>query len=138
MLDVRRFKHIAAAYWNAQQIQSFIGKMEYKPCKVDEEGTSWPELYTLFKMAGGGCMVENAEGSAEARPSMRVQIKRFQMACRDIVKHTMTAEDAECFKPSAYKKARLKSLGIISHMAMVRLKVVIRSEARQELAFHIL
>ena len=82
------------------------------------------ELYTMFKLDGGSCMVKDPLDKACARPSMRLQTKTFQKAVREIAKFTIGPEDAVILKPSTHKKARLKCLGIITHMAMMKAKII--------------
>ena len=123
---------------SALGVQNFLRRLEFKPCHGEEQGTSWLELYILYKMAGGSCVVSNPASKAQARPSMRVQLKEFKRICRFIAKHTMAEEDAKLLKPNLSKKPRLWGLGIETHVAMVNFNVCIKSHAQRQISRHIL
>ena len=69
---------------------------------------------------------------------MRLQVKAFMLAVRAIVKHTMKAEDAERFKPSISPTPRLRSLGVLTHCAMIRANVDLQPRVQRSVAVHIL
>ena len=83
-------------------------------------------------------MVRDTHNKADEKTAMRVQTKMFQQAVRAIGKYTMSTEDAKVLKPSTHKKPRLHSLGILTHMAMIRAKVLVKKEVQKDVALHIL
>ncbi len=80
----------------------------------------------MFKLAGGGCMVKDPLEKARAKPTMRVQMKTFWQSCGDIAKYTMRLEDAEIWKPSTSQEPRLRCLAILTHKAMIKVKITIK------------
>ena len=122
----------------AKGVQDFLTKNKIKEVEEDRQGTSWLELYTLYKMDGGECMVDDTTDKGAPRPAMRTQIKAFVKTCRDIARLTMESEDAKLFQCNKAKWPRLKRLGISTHVPMVRFHIVINKDTAIEMTKHIL
>ena len=138
MISITKFKGICEKHPAAPQMQDFLSRVSFQGCEGKEEGTTWLELYVLYKLAGGLCPVRDPEGKASARPAMRVQLKMFQNICRYIIKNTMTEEDAGLFKQSKSALPRLKGHVISTRCAMVNARVKVTEVVQQEIAYHII
>ncbi len=77
MLSVTGFSHILNKAPKAKEVQDFLQQIVFQKCAPHEEGTTWLEMYILYKMREGGCIVEDPSNKASAKPSMR------QLLCRD-------------------------------------------------------
>ena len=76
--NLQNFQSITKAHPRAREIQDLLRQMRCKACKEDEEGTSWLEMYVLYKMTGGPECIPKGSNNALARPSMKMQVKDFQ------------------------------------------------------------
>ncbi len=122
----------------AKAVQEFLANNKYKAIDSNTQGISWIELYTLYKLSGGPCMVDNPESKAQAKPMMRQQLKAFVHTARTIARLTMECDDAMPFRFNDCKKTRLKGLGISTHIPMLKCQVAIDSNLRREIAAHII
>ena len=84
MIDIKNFKAINDKYDAAPDVQDFMQHIKFQKCVGEEQGTSWLELYILYKLSGGRCPVKDPSSKAMARPSMRAQTKSFKEICRYI------------------------------------------------------
>ncbi len=138
MLDVNMFANITKKYPRATQVQKFLQNISFQKVRPEEEGTTWLELYILYKMQGGECVISDPGNKAASRPSMRLQLKTFKAIVKNISTNLMNPQDAETFRPSLSPKPRLWCLGIQTHLAMFRASMCLEDEARTNLAEHIL
>ncbi len=134
MLDIGNFIKTVEHKDRASEIQDFLKGTRVRQVRHQQEGTSWLELYTLYKLGGGSCVVADPECKAAPRPSMRMQLKAFTKTCRAIARLTMEQQDANLFKANGAKKPRLKTLGIQTHMPMVNFQLVIDKKTQEEIA----
>ncbi len=79
----------------AKQVQEFLQNTKIKQVAEGQQGISWLELYTLYKLVGGECMVEDPSNKAAPKPSMRMQLKAFTSTCRNVARLTMEQQDAD-------------------------------------------
>ena len=76
-MDIKRFA-TASKYTNkAEHVQNFLAATKFKVTANDEQGISWIELYTLYKLAGGPCMIDDPINKAAPKIMMRHQLKAF-------------------------------------------------------------
>ena len=73
----------------ARTVQSFLAKLEMRPCKPEQQGTTWLELYTLYKVKGNPCAIGDSDCKAEARPAVGKQILAFRNVVRAVASNTM-------------------------------------------------
>ncbi len=66
MMPISGFSEFVAKHDSAQQVQKFLQRLEFKGCEEGEEGTSWLELYVLYKKSGGKCVVNDPKEKAQA------------------------------------------------------------------------
>ncbi len=138
MEDVAKYTKTVKHKSRANQVQEFLQNTKLKPVRGEQQGVSWLELYTLYKLAGGQCMLEDPTNKAAPRPSMRQQLKAFIATCRDVARLTMGPKDAELLQANRTKKPRLKGLGINTHMPMVKFQIVVPCEGGKEISQQIL
>ena len=122
----------------AKEVQTFFENTKIRKLGKGQQGVTWLELYTLYKMSGGNCMREDPENEALAKPAMRVQLKTFKAICRRIARLTMDEDDAKLFRANKERKPRLKKLEISTHMAMLNFQIVINTHTATEMTKHIL
>ena len=133
MEDVAKYTKTVKHKSRAKQVQEFLQNTKLKPVRGEQQGVSWLELYTLYKLAGGRCMLEDPTNKAAPRPSMRQQLKAFIATCRDVARLTMGPKDAELFQANRTKKPHLQGLGINTHMPMVKFQIVMPCEGGKEI-----
>ena len=138
MASVSMFQATLRKYPNAGQLQQFLQRCKFKKCEKGDGGTTWLELYILYKMCGGMDGVIRPARLAMKKPSMEEYLKTFKMGLKRVSRETMDASDSEHMQPSGDKRARLRGLGISSHMAMVNMRVLITEDAQRELVNHII
>ena len=131
MEDARCFQKIRAHTGRAADIQEFLSKIVFTPTDKEDEGTTWLEMFVIYKLCGYGCPIQNSKG-AEKRVSMRQQIDVFKKCVRDIIRLTCDAQDTDDFKPSKHKKPRLQGLGIQNHEFMISIRIHLSVEAQRE------
>ncbi len=138
MEDVHKYEELVKRKRKAKQVQEFLQNTKISKVEEGQQGISWLELYTLYKLAGGQCMVEDPESPAATKPSMRIQLKEFISTCRNVARLTMGQHDSDLFKHNRSKKPRLTKLGICNHAPMVRFQVVISKGTAKAMAQAIL
>ena len=102
-------------------------------CREGDEGTTWLELYLLYRYCGGEDGIKLPGNSATRRASMRQQVSNFKKTIKEVAKRVLSKEDEMLFRPNRSKKPRLKNYGIPTHMAMANFKVVISDGIKIEI-----
>ena len=85
-MDIGRFDKVVKYPQRARGVQDFLANNKFVMVDDNVQGISWVELYTLYKLQGGSCMVDNLKGKAAARPMMRQQLKAFVSTTRAIAR----------------------------------------------------
>jgi hypothetical protein len=106
-----------------KEVQDFIGKIEVAENMMGKHGTTYLELYTLYKLIGNCCMVEQPVNNAKARTQMAKQLKQFQKHVQRLQQCSMSIEDAKLFEPSKKSGRPLARLGIASSMPSINCEV---------------
>eukprot|EP00973_Karenia_brevis_P016017 2189887-Karenia_brevis.AAC.1 len=122
----------------ARQVQRFFRQLQMRPCKPEQRGTTWLELYTLYKVRGFPCAIGDPESKAEARPVVRQQVTAFRSVVRAIAANTMEQEQERLIKPSEFKGFALKRLGVEMYLPMISGKVVMSRKERSTVDAEIL
>ncbi len=138
MEDVQKYDKLMSKQQKAKKVQDFLQNTKIKKVDEGQQGISWLELYTLYKLAGGECMVDDPISKAAPKPSMRRQLKAFISTCRNVARLTMEQLDADLFRYNKSKKPRLAKIGICNHVPMVRFQVVISHHTGKAVAQAIL
>ena len=138
MIDIGQFADTMKKHHRAKEVQGFLASTSYRKVEAGEQGISWLELYTLYKLTGEKCMVGDEVDKTQPKPALRNQLRAFKNTVRTIARLTMEHSDAEMFRASTNKKPRLKGLGIVSHAAMINCQIDIDSTTRKDIATHIL
>ena len=125
MLDIRSFRKILQQNPRTEQVQQFLKMITLESNERKEEiGTTWIELYVMYKKTGFECAVQEPANKADKKPSMGMQIKEFKRMVREVVHATMQDVDKLLFQASHHQHSRYVGCGIITHMAMINAKVV--------------
>ena len=82
--------------------------------------------------------MDDPDNPAAPRPMLRQQLKAFVNTVRTIARLAMEDDDANLFRANSCKRPRLKGLGIISHVAMIKCHVAVDEDTKNEIARHIL
>ena len=111
-------------------VQQFLKNMRFTATgDAAKEGTTWLEMYILYKMQGGRCCAQAPGPLAIAQPHMRQHVCEFKGLVRKIARLTMEEEDAKIFQASESKYPRLKRLGIANHVPMMCLRIAVHPQA---------
>ena len=62
MESCENHESIVKKYPQAHQVQEFFKRCCFEPVVGESEGTSWMELYTLYRMCGGKEASQNKKG----------------------------------------------------------------------------
>ena len=135
MLNVQNFDVGTEA---AFQMQKFLTQLKVKKCQGEARGTTWLELYTLYKIGGNPCPVKDPIRKAQGRPVVRTQIAVFKAAIRAIAKHTMTEEQEALIRPAKFKGHPLKRLGIDMYLPMIGSRVIMEEKVAKVMDAEIL
>ena len=75
MLDIKPFQKSVQKNPRIEQVQEFLRMicLEANVCREDI-GTTWAELYVMYKKAGFDCAAEEPTHKAEKKPSMGMHI----------------------------------------------------------------
>ena len=122
----------------AGQTQRFLAQLRLRTCEPEQRGTTWLELYTLYKIQGNPCAIGDPGGKAEPRPAVRKQNMTFRNAVRAIASNTMEQEQEKLIKPSRFKGFALKRLGIEMYLPMIGAKVAMNRQERRRVDEEIL
>ena len=76
MSGVEIFQSTLNKYPNARQLQRFLGRCKFKRCENGDSGTTWFELYVLYKMFGGTDGNLRPARAAMKRPSMEDYLRQ--------------------------------------------------------------
>ena len=96
MTCTSKFKSTFKDDQEASGVQN-LANTSFKSIEDAEQGDSWLELYTLYKLTGGQCMVDKPENLAAPRPAMRHQLKAFVRPTKAIVRLIIENDDAMRF-----------------------------------------
>ena len=134
MLEITSFQKSVQKNPRIKQVQQFLKMLRVEPNACREEiGSTWIELYIMFKKAGFECAVQEPSNEAARKPSMGMHIKEFQRMVREVAQATMSGEDQRIFQASWHKHPRYLGCGIITHMAMINAKVVLEESEEDEI-----
>ena len=92
------------------EVQKFLTKLELREAKEGEWGTTWLELYTLYKALGHPCAVPDPMRAALARPSLGRQLQTFKALARKVARQKLCQKDQELFKVCTKKGTHLRGL----------------------------
>ena len=109
--------------------------------KVDHEilGTTWLELYILYRMAGHPEPLTYDTKQATMRPTMRQQIHAFRHATRQLVINTMPQQTHDLFRGKCGMHGkRLRTLGINTNLAILPWQPDITQATQQRIAQEVL
>ena len=131
---LEHFRELGSKAGNAEQLLGFLNRCIIQECKEGEEGTTWIELYLLYRYCGGEDGIKLPNNSATKRASMRQQVYNFKKMTKEVARRVLSKEDEKLFRPNLSKKPRLRGYGILTHMALVNFKVVITEKIRTQMA----
>ncbi len=115
------------------EVQKFLTKLELRETEEGEFGTTWLELYALYKALVHPCAVADPKRSAQARPSLGKQLQTFKLTVRRVAKQKLCQKDKELLKVCTHRGYALERLGISNHAAMVASVVKVSREAQRHL-----
>ena len=105
----------------------------------DSMGTTWLELYTLYRMTGHPEPVTYNTTQATVRPTLRQQLHTFRHTTRQLVINTMPQQAHTLFKgKSDMHGKRLGTLGINTNLAILPWQPDITPSTRTRIAQEIL
>ncbi len=109
--------------------KEFLRRCEFKVVEGDVFGTTWLELFTLYRKLGLPNPLNDKKG-AKARPNVRAQVHRFKGWIRQAARlHVDSDVHKSFFKVGKKKGYALVRLGISSHMPHIACQVKLSPEA---------
>ncbi len=116
----------------ARDVAQFLGDVVFEAVDSRDEGTSWLELYTVYRMKGGQKPVPDGTNRAARRATLGMQLRRFKQIVRGLRERIVDARDAEHLRASLSKWPRLRSVGVDNHVPSLRMRICIdRDMARR-------
>ena len=101
-------------------------------------GTTWIELYVLYRLAGKPEPIQYTAEDASSRPTLRMQLHAFRRGVRRVVQLAMPASLHWLFKGEAHGNRRLGSLGITTYLATLPWQPCLTKDAQNRLAIEVL
>ncbi len=100
-------------------VQDFLRKIQLVKTQDEEHGTTWLELYALYKVLGYPCAKADPLEKAKARPSLRIHLSLFKKDTKRLAKQVMIDHDTELFKASRGKGHPLRRVGIRAYLPSI-------------------
>ena len=97
-------------------------------------GTTWIELFILFRMAGHAEPLPADARTAKARPTLGVQLGHFRRLVRRVVAQTFSADAAAYFRGGAFRGQRLRCLGVGTHLSVMPFRPGLTKEVEEQVA----
>jgi len=107
--------------------------MVLQPVGNQAPGTSWLELYLLYRMGGAPQPIMRQANEATVRPTLVKQIVSFKKLFRALTLRIVSDTERKLFAPSLAKMPRFKPLGITGHAPMISAAVSITDQAADKL-----
>ena len=115
------------------EVQKFLTKLQLREADDGEFGTTWLELFTLYKALGHPCPVKDPLKKAQGKPSLGAQLNSFKLATRRLAKQKLCTQDQKLFKACQRKGYALRRLGVSSRVSMIAGVVRLTSEVQDSL-----
>ena len=123
----------------AHDYQRFMERLTVLPIEERGVGTTWLELYVLYRMTGGQRPIPAPECKAKTGGSMAMQIRRFQTDFRAVACRVLQGTpQAEMLKPAPPLEKPLVGLAVEGYLSMIKCRVVLLPETKQRLEDHVL
>ena len=120
-----------------QSYESFIKSIVFVPGTLHGHGTTWLELYILYRMSGSVKPVPDDINLAKVKAPIGVQLKRFKIEMRRAIQRILiNSSDSKLFSPAPQHVQPLIGLGIEGYLAMVRFRVALTCPASETLKSH--
>ena len=103
LINLDNMGEIMSKYKNAYNVHKFLGKCPFNPTKNGEEGISWQEVFSVYKLCGGKDMLNKPCNGAKNRASILKQLEAFKKCAKRIIKNGMVDVDQAIFKPNELK-----------------------------------
>ena len=87
-------------YKNAYNVHKFLEECRVSPIKEGEDGISWQEISSVYKLCGGRDMLNKPCNGAKKRASIHKQIEAFKKCAKSIINNGMRDTDQNLFKPN--------------------------------------
>ncbi len=104
-------------------IVNFLRRVEFQEAGVEAFGTTWIELFTLFKAMGYKDPIAQDGCGAKALPSLQKQIQAFKTRARKINREGIQGECKKYLGAGKKKGYALRRLGVVNHMPAILGKI---------------
>eukprot|EP00973_Karenia_brevis_P091478 12407610-Karenia_brevis.AAC.1 len=134
-----RYSEIAKSTVAASDYERFAKVLRMGPITPEGRGTTWLELYILYRMAGFQKPRKDDSNKARARGTVRQQLRMFKVGMRRVLRRIlMDSPDLEKFRPAQQNLQPLLGLGIQGYLSMVNFRAAISEEAATSMKIHLL
>ena len=107
----------------AGDIAQFLRRLEFKEPQAGEVGTTWIELFVVFKAMGYADPIPKGANEAKAQPSLQNQLQCFKNGIRKVAREGIQGDCKKFLGASAVKGYALQRLGVTSHCAAIHGKI---------------
>ena len=122
--SIRMFHNFFVKTPSAGQVEEFFTNLRVTPCARGVQGTTWLELYIMFRAAGYGKPIPDDKDKARSRATVAQQLKAFKRIARGVVERIFVGSPAKAlFKPSDTKCEPLGAFHIVGNHPMVSFRV---------------
>ncbi len=122
----------------AGDIAQFLRRLEFKEPQAGEVGTTWIELFVVFKAMGYADPIPKGANEAKAQPSLQNQLQCFKNGIRKVAGEGIQGDCKKFLGASAVKGYVLQRLGVTSHCAAIHGKINMSKRVQEHVDSEIL
>ena len=137
MNHINQFSALCNQHPAATQVFKFLQEMPFQRANDPKQGTTWLELYIVYRLAGHAEPISRAGNVAATKPSMGSQLREFRLIVRKIVKWTIGGKAINLFRGTEAKHQLLRSLGLRTVIATLPMQLNITAEISTIVAIHV-
>ena len=98
MWDIESFQNLIHDNEKVRDIQKFLKHIKVRKNDMKEDaGTTWLEIYVIYKRCGYRCLLDDPTNKAMKRPDMKAQVKEFKKLMRHVIEATFMQNETRRF-----------------------------------------
>jgi hypothetical protein len=136
---MQRHHQCRSKFAASDDIESFLNNIRVTNTGGKQQGTTWLELYILFRLMGYGKPVRDRQDKARSRSTVRQQLDMFKKATRAVVERIYIGTKVKpLFSPNKFKGEPLAAFAISGNQAMVNFRVAISEDLKTHIGEQLL
>ena len=136
-VDIKNFSELCSKHPGATSVYQFLQEMPFKRTQDPAQGTTWLELYIVYRMLGHPEPVSRDQNLAVAKPTMGAQLREFRAVVRKVVRWAFAGKSMLLFRGTESKGHALRTLGLRTILATMPYQLQLTEGARRAVAQHI-